>query len=183
MRRVKLEISDVSQGVMANNAYFLILRESYGIRKLSVMVGVAEAQSILMAMRGIRAPRPMMHDVYYTSLHTFDMTLREVVIYKVVDGVYYSSLVLVQGDRVERIDARTSDAIALALRFEIPIYTLEDIIARECIHDNGGGSFSIPVSSINEEMLKNALDRAIRDENYELAAQLRDEMNRRRSGK
>lgn len=179
MKKVELKVQDVSQGTMAAHPYFVILSETEGNRKLSVMVGAMEAQAILVTMRGVAVPRPLLHDVLTSSLEAYDISLKEVFIYKVVDGVYYSSLVLEQEGNVQRIDTRTSDAIAMALRLKAPIYTLDSLIEREHIYDDGNGSISIPVSSVALSVLHEALERAIREENYELAAQLRDEIARR----
>lgn len=180
MKRIELKVQDVTQGTMGGKPYFLMLREAEGNRKLSIMVGAAEAQAILVTMRGVPVPRPLVYDVFVSTLEAFDITLREVLIYKVVDGVYYSSLVMELNGCLEHIDTRTSDAIALALRYHAPIYTIETLMAREHIFEDGNGAISIPVSSVGMEVLKEALDRAVKEENYELAAQIRDEIARRK---
>jgi bifunctional DNase/RNase len=112
-------------------------------------------------------------------MQAFGIVLREVYIYKVLDGVYYSLLELEQDGVVQHVDVRTSDAIALALRFDAPVYTSEALLAREHIFEDGHGAISIPVSSVDIDVLREALSRAIREEKYELAAQLRDEISRR----
>lgn len=178
---VKLELEDISQGMGAasRHAYFMMLREADGSRKLSIMVGAYEAQSILAFMRKVRVPRPMTHDALLMSLFAYDIGMREAVIYKVSDGVYYSKIVLIRDGVVREVEARTSDAVALALRFDAPIFTYESILAREHIYESGNGAISIPVSSVGADVLKEALQHAISEENYELAAQLRDEIARR----
>ena len=180
MDKVKLEVQDVSQGTMAHNPFIMMLREVGGKRKLSVMVGSMEAQAILVSLRGVKVLRPLSHDLFISLLDAYDMSLREVLIYKVVDGVYYSLLIVEREGQLEEIDARTSDAVALALRCKAPIYTWESLLEREHIYEDGTGAISIPVSSVNVEMLREALDKAVSEENYELAAQLRDEIARRR---
>lgn len=179
MRKVELKVQDVTQGTMGGKPFFLMLREVDGDRKLSVMIGATEAQAILVAMRGVQVPRPLLYDVYISTLDTFGISLREVLIYKVVDGVYYASLVLEGNEAFEHLDVRTSDAVALALRYHSPIYTVEALMAREHIYEDSNGAISIPVSSVDVSVLKEALERAVKDENYELAAQLRDEIARR----
>lgn len=179
MKKVELKVQDVSQGTMTGNPYLVILKETGGCRKLSVMVGAMEAQAILVAMRGVMLPRPLLHDVMTYALESYDIELKEVFIFKVEDGVYYSTLVLEQDGNTQRIEARTSDAIAMALRLKAPIYTHASLIEREHIYDDGNGSISIPISSVSLNVLHEALKRAIREENYELAAQLRDEIARR----
>lgn len=179
MEKVLLKVEDITQGTSGKNPFFLMLREAGGMRKLSVMTGPFEAQAILVLMRGVQVPRPLMADVFFHSMQAFGILLREVYIYKVVDGVYYSVLELVENGVVNRVDVRTSDGVALALRFGAPIYTSETLLAREHILEDGHGAISIPVSSVGIDVLHEALARAIRDENYELAAQLRDEIARR----
>ncbi|MBQ4519981.1 MAG: bifunctional nuclease family protein [Bacteroidaceae bacterium] len=179
MKKIRLEIEDVTQGVSGKKPFFLMLREAEGHRKLSVMVGPFEAQAILVKLRGVSVPRPLLHDAFIQSLDLLGVDLREVYIYKVSDGVFYSSLLLVHEGVRHEVDARTSDAIALALRYDAPIYTSESLLVREQILDDGNGAISIPVSSVGVDVLREALERAIREERYELAAQLRDEISRR----
>ena len=181
MEKVLLTVEDVTQGTTGKNPFFLMLREKNGIRKLSVMIGPFEAQSILVIMRNVQVARPLMVDVYMHSMQTFGIKLREVYIHKVVDGIYYSALELEQEGVINHVDVRTSDGIALALRFGAPIYTSERLLSKEHVFEDGHGGISIPVSSVGIEVLQEALTRAIRDENYELAAQLRDEIARRES--
>lgn len=177
--KVLMKVLDVTQGVSGKNPFFLMLCEASGRRKLSIMVGPFEAQSILVVMRGVKVERPLLPDVFIQSMQSFDIMLNEVYIYKVLDGVYYSMLEFEQNGHVQHVDVRTSDAIALALRWGAPIYTSENLLAREHIFEDGHGSISIPVSSVDIEVLREALTRAIREEKYELAAQLRDEIARR----
>ena len=179
MNKVQLEVMDVSQGSMSHNPFIMILKETNGNRKLSIMVGAMEAQSILVCLRNVKVARPLSHDLFTSLMDSFSISLQEILIYKVVDGIYYSLLIVEQDGQIEEIDARTSDAVALALRCDVPIYTWEGLIEREHIYEDGSGAISIPVSSVNIDTLKEALNRARNDENYELAAQLRDEIARR----
>lgn len=179
MKKVKLDVQSISQGTMSNHPFFLVLAEANGWRKMSVMIGPAEAQAILVAMRKVNTPRPLMPDVYVSTLARLGGCLNEVIIYKVVDGVYYAWLVLQHQGEIYEVDARTSDAIALALRCLAPIYTYEQLIEREHIREGKNGTISIPLSSVGVPVLREALDQAVREENYELAAQLRDEIARR----
>lgn len=176
---VKLVLEDVSQGATSRQAYFMMLREAEGNRRLSAIIGPYEAQSLLAFMRKIQVSRPLPHDSMLASLMAFDIGLREVVIYKVRDGVYYSKMVLIRDGVIRQVEARTSDAVALALRYDAPIFTYESLLARERIYEGIDGAISIPVSSLRADMLREALKRAISEENYELAAQLRDELARR----
>lgn len=176
---VRLELEDVSQGATSKQAYFIMLREAGGARKLSVIVGPYEAQAILTFMRKIPLPRPLLHDSMLASFMAFGIGLREVVIHKVRDGVFYSKMVLVREGVIQEVDARTSDAVAMALRYDAPIFTYERLLDRERVYENADGAISIPVSSLKAELLREALQRAISEENYELAAQLRDELSRR----
>ncbi len=179
MEKVMLQVENVTQGTSGKSPFFLMLREAGGSRKLSVMIGPFEAQAILVVMRGVQVSRPLMADVCIHSLQAFGVVIRELYIYKVLDGVYYSMLELEQEGVVNYVDVRTSDGVALALRFGAPIYTSESLLSREHIFEDGHGAISIPVSSVGMEVLQEALVRAIREEDYELAAQLRDEIARR----
>ena len=177
MEKVMLQVENVTQGTSGKSPFFLMLREAGGSRKLSVMIGPFEAQAILVVMRGVQVSRPLMADVCIHSLQAFGVVIRELYIYKVLDGVYYSMLELEQEGVVNYVDVRTSDG--LALRFGAPIYTSESLLSREHIFEDSHGAISIPVSSVGMEVLQEALVRAIREEDYELAAQLRDEIARR----
>ena len=135
MSLIRLNIKGISYSQTQNGAYALILNEVDGERKLPIVIGAFEAQSIAIALeKEIRPPRPLTHDLFKTFSDKFDIVVKQVIIHKLVDGVFYSSLVCEKDDHEEIIDARTSDAIALALRFQAPIFTYQNILDKAGIY-------------------------------------------------
>ena len=129
MSLVKLTIKGISYSQTQNGAYALILNEVDGIRKLPIVIGAFEAQSIAIALeKEIKPPRPLTHDLFKSFADRFDIVVKQVIIHKLVDGVFYSSIICERDKIEEIIDARTSDAIALALRFNAPIFTYKNIL-------------------------------------------------------
>jgi bifunctional DNase/RNase len=208
--KVRLRIQGLTSSHTPNGPYALILSEESGLlRRIIVIVGMAEAQSIAIALERIIPPRPLTHDLFVTFLKTFGITLKEVFIHKFEDGIFYSELVLLDGEREVRLDSRTSDAIAIALRAKCGIYTTAEIV-RECSvvfeqePEPAGGSGGngkkdyrqLPAEPkiLDKEEIKQLLpiwkDRelekkmegAILEENYELAKIYQDELYKRRGG-
>ena len=135
MSLVRLNIKGISYSQTQNGAYALILSEEDGERKLPIVIGAFEAQSIAIALENeIRPPRPLTHDLFKTFADRFGIVVKQVIIHKLVDGVFYSSIIAERGADEEILDARTSDAIALALRFNAPIFTYKDILNQAGIH-------------------------------------------------
>src|SRR5690554_2677923 len=135
MSLVRLNIKGISYSQTQNGAYALILSEVEGERKLPIVIGAFEAQAIAIALeKEIRPPRPLTHDLFKNFADRFDIVVKQVIIHKLVDGIFYSSIIC-ERDRIEEIiDARTSDAIALALRFEAPIFTYKNILDKAGIY-------------------------------------------------
>jgi len=128
--KVELTVQGVANSRVQSNAYALILKDE-GTRRLPVIIGLSEAQSIAVALEGMATPRPMTHDLIVGMTHAFRLKLKEVFIYRFEDGVFFSELVFQETDGTEvRIDSRTSDAVALALRLRCPIYTFESLLQR-----------------------------------------------------
>ena len=135
MSLVKLTIKGISYSQTQNGAYALILNEVDGERKLPIVIGAFEAQSIAIALeKEIKPPRPLTHDLFRNFAERFDITVKQVIIHKLVDGVFYSSIICERDKIEEIIDARTSDAIALALRFSAPIFTYKNILDKAGIY-------------------------------------------------
>jgi len=206
MSLVRLNIKGISYSQTQNGAYALILSEMDGERKLPIVIGAFEAQSIAVALeKEIKPPRPLTHDLFKNFADRFDIVVKQVIIHKLVDGVFYSSIIC-ERDRIEEIiDARTSDAIALALRFKAPIFTYKNILDQAGIYlkqqqDNElSDSDALEAMEVeNEELETNELvasvqgydnfsldelykmlDKVVNDEDYEKAAQLRDEISKR----
>ena len=204
MSLVKLNIKGISYSQTQNGAYALILNEVDGDRKLPIVIGAFEAQSIAIALeKEIRPPRPLTHDLFKNFADRFDIVVKQVIIHKLVDGVFYSSLICERDKIEEIIDARTSDAIALALRFQAPIFTYKNILDKAGIYlkvnpekeeDILGEDIlvdalvaeELETESPNEtfasktiEDLHNMLDEAVANEDYEKAAHIRDEISKR----
>ncbi len=190
--KIKLSILGISFSQVQAGAYALIFAEEKGIRRLPIVIGTPEAQSIAIVMEGITPPRPLSHDLICSIWKELDIELLEVLIHKFEDGAFFSELLLVQNSREYRIDSRTSDAVALAIRTKSPIYTTEEIMQRmaivfdeqtpstpaEPLRDERGHSGE-ELSELRLEELKERLREAVSEENYELATHLRDEINRR----
>ena len=177
---VELKIHDMSSTLYPADAYALVLEEVEGGRKLPIIIGHLEAQAIKVMMVKYQAPRPLTHDLFPTLTMHLGATLKQIVIYKAKDGVFYSYLYFDKEGEEFKIDARTSDAVALALRYKCPMYTTKSIMDSEHLHDMGKGKFSVPISSVSLQMLEEALQSAIEKEEYEQASQLRDEIRKRK---
>lgn len=177
---VELKIHDMSTTLYPADAYALVLEEVGGGRKLPIIIGQQEAQAIKVMMMKYQPPRPLTHDLFQTLTMHLGATLKQIVIYKAKDGVFYSYLYFDKEGEEIKIDARTSDAVALALRYKCPMYTTQSIMESEHLHDMGEGKFSVPISSVSLQMLEEALQSAIEKEEYEQASQLRDEIRKRK---
>jgi len=192
-KRIKLSIMGISFSQVQAGAYALIFSEENGIRRLPIVIGTPEAQSIAIVMEGITPPRPLSHDLMCSIFKELDVKLIEVVIYKFEEGAFFSELLLVHNGKEYRIDSRTSDAVALAIRTNSPIYTTEEIMQNMAIifdeqaasaqEDSSKGvdenSDEEELSGLRLDALKHRLNDAVNEENYELATRLRDEINRR----
>ena len=170
MDEIELKVHDMSSTLQPADAYALVLEEVNGNRKLPIIIGSLEAQAIKVVMMEYKMPRPLTHDLFLTVTKELGAALKKVLIYKVKDGVYYSYLFLEKEGEVFKIDSRTSDAIALAMRCGCPVYTTNEIME---------SAFSVNVNTVDVVMLKEALSKAIEEENYEQASRLRDEIKRR----
>jgi len=205
MSLVKLTIKGISYSQTQNGAYALILNEVDGERKLPIVIGAFEAQSIAIALeKEIKPPRPLTHDLFKNFADRFDIVVKQVIIHKLVDGVFFSSIICERDKIEEIIDARTSDAIALALRFSAPIFTYKNILDKAGIylkinpepenqeeeHDDVLSEpqmfASEPVSAdgytqYSLQELHDLLEGAVQNEDYEKAAKIRDEISKRES--
>jgi bifunctional DNase/RNase len=196
MQKIQLDIIGMSYSQSQSGAYALILGERGGKRRLPIIIGGFEAQSIAIELEKIKPPRPLTHDLFKSFADTYGIRLTEVVINKFSEGVFYAVLVCTNGKKEIEIDSRTSDAIALALRFNCPVFTYEEIMASAGIvieDDTEGGKEQEPAAAVQEpageevplsdytlKELQDLLKAAVENEDYEKASQLRDELNRRR---
>lgn len=130
MSKVKLSVLGLSLSESASNAYALILSDEKSKKRIPIIIGSSEAQAIAIELENLKPPRPLTHDLFKNVLLTFSIDMVEVNIYKLEEGIFYSNLVLDSGNKRTTIDSRTSDAVALALRFKCPIYTTEEIVSK-----------------------------------------------------
>lgn len=177
--KIELKVQDLLQKAANDKFYIALLRERDGNRSLPILVGLLEAQAIAMYLKGVSTDRPMLHDLLANITDAFAIRIREVYIYKVRNGVFYSYLVCEQYGQTINVDARTSDAIAIALHQNRPIYIDEELLNAQCMRDEGGGAYSMPITVMNTEVLRGVLKTAIEREDYELAAHLRDVIRER----
>jgi bifunctional DNase/RNase len=201
MSKIKLNVLGISYSQTQSGAYALVLTEENGERRIPIIVGGFEAQSIAIQLEGLKPPRPLTHDLFMNFALSFKINLIEVNIYKLEEGVFYSKLFCDDGKKQITIDTRTSDAIALALRFKCPIYTTEEIMERAGIVLELGQESKKPdladdtnlteatpsAAASNKEQyrdfttqeLNDMLKEAVENENYEKASLIRDELKKR----
>ena len=196
MKKVRLEIVGLSYSQTQSGAYALVLGETAGSRRLPIIIGGFEAQAIAIELEKMTPTRPLTHDLFKAFSETFSIDVTEILIYNLVEGIFYAKLVCTDGSREVEIDARTSDAIALAVRFNCPIFTYEFILksAGIVLDDDSLPSIENPIATVEEmttttegeyqskssEELKNLLQTALDEEQYELASKIRDELNTRK---
>ncbi len=194
LEKVKLEILAISYSRSQTGAYALILAEVNGKRKLPIIIGAFEAQAIAVAIEKIKPSRPLTHDLFKNFAETFKIDLKEVIVDKYAEGVFFAKLVCVHNKKEIEIDSRTSDAIALAIRFNCPIYTYESVfsIAGMIIDIDERVSKNKDEGNIEDEEgdneyaqysieeLNELLNKAIEAEEYEKASKIRDEINKRK---
>jgi bifunctional DNase/RNase len=197
MQRVKLKVMGISYSQTQSGAYALILVEENGDRRIPIIIGGFEAQAIVIKLENLEPPRPLTHDLFRKFAHEFGIGVVEVMIYKLEEGVFYSQLVCSSGEKEYSIDSRTSDAVALALRFECPIYITEEILQKAGITVNPSDSDLTTTSEIDnifeperakyesqsDEELFKMIDDAVKTEDYEKAAAIRDEIEKRKKKK
>ena len=178
-----------------SGAYALILGETNGERRLPIIIGGFEAQAIAIELEKMKPSRPLTHDLFKSFADTFNITIKEVVINKFLEGVFHAELVCLDGKNEFRIDARTSDAVALSLRFHCPIYTYEKIMSAAGIivddkKEKAARKKTAPKETVRSDYeqysvaeLKQLLQKAVDKEEYEKASKIRDEINRRKEKK
>lgn len=196
MKKIELDIVALSHSVAQSHNYAVVLGEKEGSRRLPIVIGGFEAQAIAVAMEGMTPNRPLTHDLFKNTLETFKVDLQEIVINNLLDGIFYARLVCMQdGERIE-VDSRTSDALAMAVRFQCPIYTYEFILDAAGIileedeeeeeeytseEESETARTSDALSSFSIDALQKMLEEVLEEENYERAAKIRDEIDRRKS--
>lgn len=192
MRKIELDIVALSHSVTQSHNYAVVLGEQGGSRRLPIVIGSFEAQAIAVAMERMTPNRPLTHDLFKNTLETFNIELKEVVINNLLDGIFYARLICIKDGEIIEVDSRTSDALAMAVRFDCPIYTYEFILdaAGVVLEDEGDEDMGEPaeaevtekkasLSSYSVDDLRKMLDEVLGEENYERAAEIRDEIDRR----
>lgn len=192
MDKVKLSILGISYNQTRSGAYALILSEEGGKRRVPIIIGASEAQAIAIHLEGLKPPRPLTHDLFLSFSEAFNISLEEILIYNMKEGVFFSEIVFNDGKNRVRIDARTSDAVALAIRFEAPVYIVPKVLDEAGLEievkeeqvsiedgDDGMSPEDLRIADLSEQELQIAMQGAIDDENYELASVLKEELDRR----
>jgi len=204
MGKIKLNVLGISYSQTQSGAYALVLSEETGNRRIPIIVGGFEAQAIAIELEGLTPPRPLTHDLFKNFSDAYGIRILEVNIHKLEDGVFFANIICDNGDRKMTLDARTSDAIALALRFKCPIFTTQEIVDKAGIvldfdKETGLEQPDVPdekepeeppqrkkrktihpdLSKTSMEELKSMLAEAVAKEDYERASEIRDEINRR----
>lgn len=196
MKRIKLKVMGISYSQTQSGAYALLLIEEKGERRIPIIIGGFEAQAIVIKLENLEPPRPLTHDLFKKLADQFNIAVIEVMIYKLEEGVFFSKLICNNGDKEYSIDSRTSDAVAIALRFGCPIYITEEILEKAQITNVPSDSELIPPaenisppehnskyeSNTDEELYK-MIDEAVKKEDYERAAVVRDEIEKRKKRK
>ena len=182
-RKIEMIVGEMLNRKPQDLALIALLKEKDGkgdgLRCLPVLVGPLEAQAIIVSLFNHKIPHPGIYDLYLKTLKEFDGSLTEVDIYRINSGVFYSHLYIERDGNKSYVDCRTSDALALAVRSNIPIYIEEDLLERNCVRLQPDGAYSLPITTASTKVLKEAMEQAIATENYEFAARLRDEINSR----
>jgi bifunctional DNase/RNase len=197
MEKIELEIVGLSYSQTQSGAYALVLGENEGKRRLPIIIGGFEAQAIAIELEGMTPSRPLTHDLFKSLTEKFDIHVKEVIVYNLVEGIFFAKVIADLNGVEQEIDARTSDAIALAVRYRCPVYTYEFILSSagiilededqegvgeeedktEIIADDQAEKPGLKGSSISD--LEKQLQEAIDMEDYEKASKIRDEINRR----
>ena len=195
MKKVDLEIHDISLTGSSSGAYTMVMGVIGGTARIPVVIGGAEAQSIALELENMKSSRPLTHDMYKSTLMAFGMKVDEVLVYKFEEGIFYAKVIVSNGETTEEIDSRISDAVGVSVRFRAPIWCYESIVKQAGINpqelsagldidldiDLGDGDDDISLdfdSTPDLELLEAELQEAIDNEDYELASELRDQIDK-----
>lgn len=195
MKKIKLEIIAMSSSISQTQSYAVVLGEIDGLRRLPILIGAFEAQAIMVTLEKLKPTRPLTHDLFYNVLNAFKIYVREVLIYKLEEGIFYAKLICQKDSETIEIDSRTSDAIALAVRIKCPIYTynhvleiaenafefpgLPSVSQDENYEEPHSDSTSHNLQSKTLEELNELLEQVLEQEDYQTAIAIRDEINKR----
>lgn len=196
MEKIQLEIADIAPSGSTSGAYALVLSETHGNRKLPIVIGGHEAQAIAIELESMTPSRPLTHDLFKAFAHSFSISVEEVIIYNLIEGIFFARIIATLDGKRAEIDSRTSDAVAIAVRFKCPIYCYDFILdtagvnaeeaeesyaSEEDLEQEIGGDIG-STSSMSIAELEQELNSAIEREDYERASEIRDEITRRQQG-
>jgi len=204
MKKIQIEILRLAESFTFNDTYQVVMGEKNGNRRFSIVIGKAEAQAIAVSLDGLKASRPLTHDLLHISFVSFNIEIIEVILTELKEGIYYSYIICKKGDAILEIDARTSDALALALRFDCPVYTSEKLLAEigtpiqgtieqfeDELEEDLRGFTDYDLEAIIEDgnefdefddkTLQTMMKKALEEEDYEYAALIRDELSNRKN--
>jgi bifunctional DNase/RNase len=188
--KIQLDLVDITPSSSSNGAYVMALTEIAGARSLAIVIGPAEAHSIVIVMEKMPITRPLTHDLFVSLAENFDILVEEVFIYQMIDGIFYARIVVRGNGKTVEVDSRTSDAVAIAIRFGAPIFCAKEVmdeVGRDmrALTEGDEMDFDLDITEEDledelspEEILKK-LDEALLNEDYELASKLRDELEKR----
>lgn len=200
----RLKLTGITYNQIESGVYALILEEEQGGRRLPIIIGYPEAQAIECKLQEIVTPRPLTHDLFVSVFDTFGITLKSVIIRKLPNGVFAADLTLQSGETIRSVDSRSSDAVALAIRVGAPIYTTSEVLdeaaytpeerqsGEERTRPSGSGTpqrrrqeseskkSGVSLSELSEQRLSQMMAKAVEDENYEEAARIKAEIDRRK---
>lgn len=198
MKKIELRIVALSHSVSQSNNYAVVLGEMIGLRRIPIVIGSFEAQAIAVAMEKMTPNRPLTHDLFKQTLEAFKVEIKEIIINNLLDGIFYARLICEREGEIIELDSRTSDAIALAVRFQCPIFTYEFILDTAGVEldestqtdieeenddemeEKPGKNKKSSLSTYSLESLQNMLLQVLEEENYEKAATIRDEIDKRK---
>lgn len=188
--KIQLDLVDITPSSSSNGAYVMALTEIAGARSLAIVIGPAEAHSIVIVMEKMPITRPLTHDLFVSLAENFEIHVEEVFIYQMIDGIFYARIVVSGNNKIVEVDSRTSDAVAIAIRFGAPIFCAKEVmdeVGRDmrALTEGDELDFDLEITEEDleeelspEEILKK-LDEALMNEDYELASKLRDELEKR----
>lgn len=194
MKKIKLEVVQIQYSQTQSGAYALVLEDTKGKRRIPIIIGGLEAQAIAVELERMKPSRPLTHDLFKPIFDEFGLQVNEVIIYNLVEGIFYAKIICSNGEKEVEIDSRTSDAIAIALRFECPIYTFDFIVSsagislededsqvgnEEEAEDGSDEDIITEYSRFSDVQLDEMLSKALENEDYEKASRIRDEMHNR----
>ena len=188
--KIQLDLVDITPSSSSNGAYVMALTEIAGARSLAIVIGPAEAHSIVIVMEKMPITRPLTHDLFVSLAENFDIHVEEVFIYQMIDGIFYARIIVRGNGKTVEVDSRTSDSVAIAIRFGAPIFCAKEVmdeVGRDmrALTEGDEMDFDLDITEEDleeelspEEILKK-LDEALLNEDYELASKLRDELEKR----